>query len=100
MVVTATADVLVLDGQLVGDGFGTKRPVQAVAQDRLHRAVGVGTDVHATLAGSLQPLRPVAAHQAQDPQTSAKPLLGVRLGGQDAFDQRDGGRANRLGLAQ
>ena len=100
MVVAAAADVFVLDRQLVGHGFGAKCAVQAVLQDRLHRAVGAGADVHAALAGGLQPLGPVAADQAQDPQTGAEPLLGMRLGGQDPLDQRDGGRADRLGLAQ
>src|SRR6185312_2651942 len=79
MVVAAAADVAVLDGQLVGHGFGAIGPVQAVAQDRLHRAVGAGADVHAALAGCLQALRAVAAHQAQDAETGPKPLLRMRL---------------------
>ena len=36
-----------LDGQLVGHGFGAVGPVQAVAQDGLHRPIGAGADVQA-----------------------------------------------------
>ena len=100
MVVAAAADVLVLDGQLVRHGFGAVGPVKAVPQDRLHRTVGAGADIDAALARRLQPLGPVAADQAQDPKAGAKPLLGMRLGGEDALDQRDGGWPDRLGLAQ
>lgn len=89
-----------LDRRLVRRAGGAIRPVQAVAQDRLHRSVCPGANVHAALASGLQPLGPVAADQAQDAEASAEPLLGMRLGGQDALDERDGGRADRLGLAQ
>ncbi len=100
MVVAAAADVLVPDGQLVGHGLGAAGPVEAAAQDGLHRAVAAGADIQAALAGRLQPFRPVAAHEPQDPQAGPEPLLRVRPGGQDPLDQGDGVGADRLRLAQ
>jgi hypothetical protein len=52
MVISAAADVAVLDGRRVGHGLWAIGAIKVVAQDRDDGAVGAGTDVDAALAGS------------------------------------------------
>ena len=101
MIVAAAADILVLDWQLVGHGFGAVGPVEAIAQDRVHRAVGLGADVHNRAGKPPQAARGRSRGPgAGIPKTRPEALLGMRLGGQDPLHQGDGGRADRRGLAQ
>ncbi len=105
MVIAAATDVAVLNGRLVRHGLRAIGTVEVVAQDRDDRAVGAGADIDAALAGSLDALSALAAHQAQDAETGAEALFGVRLGSEDQLHQgavagpiRAASRSSRAGV--
>src|SRR6266511_5917231 len=97
MVVASPSDVGVPD-RLAFRGLLRIGLVEPMLEDRGDRAVARRTDVVATVAGGLEPLRAVALLQSQDAEAGAEALLGMRLGLHDRLDQRDRGRADLLGL--
>src|SRR2546421_537105 len=70
-----------------------------VALDRDDGAVGACADIDPTLARSLDTLSAIAAHQAENAETGAEALLGVRLGSEDQRHQLRGGGTDPSGLA-
>ena len=75
------------------------RLIEAVLEDGVDVAVGAGRDTARPGAGRFQPARAVAFGQAQDTQTRAIALLGMRPVGEDGLDERGGLGADRLGPA-
>src|SRR5438105_15537527 len=67
-------------------------------EDRLDRAVAGGADVIAEPAGGFEPCRAVAPGEAQNAETGAEALFGMRLGLHDRLDERNGGGTDRAGL--
>src|ERR1700730_18704298 len=74
--------------------------IEPVLQDRLDRAVGGGADIVAAPGRSLDALRSIALHEAEDAKARAEALLGMGLCLHDRLEQRDRRRADLLGLAQ
>src|SRR6266545_3191211 len=76
--------VVVRAPQVLVVGVSARRPgpqrlgVEAVAQDRLDRAIGQGAHRQGAGTGGLDPLGPVAVGQADDPQAAPVALLGMR----------------------
>ena len=62
---------------LVGLLGGQLLLVEAVLQDRLDRAVGVGAKRKGTGRGFLEALSPIAVGEADDAEAAAKALLGM-----------------------
>jgi hypothetical protein len=52
--------------------------ISALIEDRADRAIGKGTDLEPSSAGSLEPLCAVLAVEPQDAETGAEALLGLR----------------------
>src|ERR1700685_2493870 len=74
--------------------------IEPVLQDRLDRAVGGRADIVAAPGRSLDALRSIALHKAEDAKARAEALLGMRLCLHDRLEQRDRGGADLLGLTQ
>src|SRR5471030_1172195 len=74
--------------------------IEPVLQDRLDRAVGGGADIVAAPGRSLDALRSIAFHEAENAEARAEALLGMGLCLHDRLEQRDRGGADLLGLAQ
>ena len=87
MIIAAATDVAVLDGRRIRHGLWAIGTIEVVAQDRDDGAVGARADVDAALAGGLDTLGAIAAHQAEDAETGAEALLGVRFGVEDQLHQ-------------
>ena len=82
MVVAAAADVARAGPAARPARAAGGRPGRGrCAGSRSHRAVATGADIDAALAGRLDPLGALGAHQAQDAKAGAEALLGMRLGG-------------------
>src|SRR4051794_11470764 len=99
MVIAAATDVAVLDGRHIRHGLRAISTIKVVAQDRDDGAVGACADIDPTLARSLDTLSAIAAHQAENAETGAEALLGVRLGSEDQRHQLRGGGTDPSGLA-
>src|SRR4051794_31134182 len=99
MIITAATDVAVLNGRRVRHGLRAIGAIKVFAQDRDDRAVGARADVDPALAGGLDAFSAIAAHKAEDAETGAEALLGVRFGLQDQLHQPSGCWADLSGLA-
>ena len=70
--------------------------VEMVVEDRADRAVGPRADLERAAAGGVDPFPAKALDQADDAQTGAEPLLGMRPVGEDFLDkQRSVGSRSR-----
>lgn len=90
MIIAAATDVAVLNGRRVRHGLWAIGAIEVVAQDRDDGAVGACTDIDTALAGGLDAFSAIAAHQAEDTETGAEALLGVRFGLEDQLHQCGG----------
>src|SRR5690348_8161594 len=98
VVVAAPANVGVLDRHAVRSGVVCRGAIEPVLEDRCDGAVTLRADGIAPPARGFQPLRPVSLRQAQDAQTRAEALLGMRLGFHDRLDERGRGRSDPGGF--
>src|SRR6516164_1700981 len=84
--VGGAADVLVRYRRPVR-GHGRPLAIEVVLQDRVDGAVGARTDLERPAAGGFQPLATMGLGQAQDADTGAEALLGMRALPQDGLDE-------------
>ncbi len=71
------------EGELRGGLGGERQAIEAVFEDGVHVPVGAGLDGAGARAGRFEPGAAVALGQAQDAQTGAIALLGMRAVGED-----------------
>src|SRR6516162_9825464 len=98
MVVARLADVGVEQRDLV-DGRWRRTSVELVIEDRAHRAIGQGADLDGSGRGGFEASGAKRPHQADDAQTGAEALFGMRPTLQDQIAKASGGRADRSGSA-
>ena len=70
-----------------GLGFGLGGAIEPVLEDRGETPIAQDPEAKGALRGDLEPLRAVDLPQPLDPERRPEPLLGMRPGGDDAFDQ-------------
>ena len=86
-------------GQLQALLFGEGLAVEAALQDRRDALVAAGVQTQRPRTGSRQAVVTVTLAQAQDPQTGAEALLGMRTVGHEVADDPGGGRSGLFGPA-
>jgi hypothetical protein len=90
----------VLAHRVLRNGREQGLAVEASLEDGLDAAVAEGLQGEGATAGSFEAIAAVGPSEAEDAQTGAKALLGVRARPQDAIDQLRGGRPGLLGPPQ
>ena len=73
--------------------------IEAVLQDRVERAVGLGADLEAAPAGGLEPGDAILASEPHDADAGTEAVLGMRAAAQNDLDQGGGAGSDGDGLA-
>src|SRR6516165_1711312 len=76
------------------DVLGRRLPIELVVEDGFDGAVGPGADFDGALGGGLETRGAEGAGEADDPQTGAVALLGMRPAFEDLLAERSRGRAD------
>src|SRR5215831_9003815 len=98
MVVARPADVGVKQWEVV-DRRLRRRAVELVIEDRAHRAVGQGADLDGSGRCGFEASGAERPNQADDAETGAEALFGMRSALQDQIAKGSGGRTDRSGGA-
>ena len=80
--------MLVMDHRPFVSDRVTLSSVDIVFEDRGDRAVGQAVDLEGAAAGGFETVGSIAFAQAQNAETGAKTLLGMRLSLEDGFSSR------------
>jgi hypothetical protein len=99
MVVAGSADIGVEDWHAVGRSPLRRLPIELVVEDRAHRAIGQRAELDRPRGRGFEAVGAKRTHQADDAETGAEALFGVRPALQDQLAQRGRGRTNRSRLA-
>ena len=97
LVVPRPAQVFVDGARERGRGRRQPEVIEPMFEDGVDMPVGARADGDGAGAGGLQPGGPVALDEAEDAETGAVALLGVRAVGEDGLDEGGGLRAEGAG---
>jgi len=98
MVIARAADVFVLDRGRVRGAFWRRLPIELVVENGFDRAVGLGADLYGARRRGFDALEPIGPDKADDAETGAIALLGMRPRLQNLLAQRRRRRADFAGV--
>ena len=98
MVITGPTDVGVKDRGRLRGAFRRRLPIKLVVEDGFDRAVGPGADFDGALGGGFETCDAEGTGEAEDAQTGAVALLGMRPALQNLLAERRGRRADLAGV--